>query len=86
MLAFALALAGDFLGGYAFLQLTRRWWLMVPAAICIGVVSGAAATFMVQALPPGQLLAGMIRAASLHAILTVPGIFWLRWWLSPRTG
>lgn len=89
MLTFAVALAGDFLGGYALLRLTRRWWLVVLAAICIGIVSGAVATFavgMFAGVPPGRLLAAMIRSASLHAILMVVGCLVMRWWLSPRTG
>lgn len=86
MLAVLLAAVGDFVGSYALLRLTHRWWIMVPGAIVIGIVSGAGATLALGALVganPAGVFAGMIRAAMLHAALTVPGIFWIRWWLTP---
>lgn len=86
MLAVLLAAAGDVVGSYALLRLTHRWWIMVPGAIVIGMLSGAGATLALGLLFGADafgVFAGMIRAAMLHAGLTIPGIFWLRWWLTP---
>lgn len=86
MLAVLLAAAGDLAGSYALLRLTHRWWIMVPGAVVIGILSGAGATLALGVLVsanPAAVFVGMIKAAILHACLSVPGIFWLRWWLTP---
>lgn len=84
LLVHLFAFAGDLCGSYLVLRFTRRWWLLVPAAIAIGILSGALSALLVYAAEnPGKAFATMIQAAGLHAVVTVPGIFWLRWWLSP---
>lgn len=78
-----LAFLFDIGGGYLVAKYIRRLWLMLPAAVLVGMVSSISANMLMHLLAssmftPGETVARMLAGVIWHPIFTIIAALWWR--------